>query len=130
MNRPTTRSATLTLDRINECVRRGDREIKLTPKAFAVLRLLMERPGRLATKDELLGAIWPDTAVTDGSLATSVREIRRALDDDPSAPRYIQTVHRRGYRYVGTTDRAEGAVDASRPQLPGGRLVGRETELA
>ena len=84
----------LVLDRANERVHRGEIPLRLTPKAFAVLRHLMERQGRLATKDELLAAVWPDTSVTEASLATCIREIRRALEDDPATPAYIQTVHR------------------------------------
>src|SRR5262245_46019470 len=91
----------LSLDTADECVHLRGRPVKLTPKAFAVLRHLMERPGLLATKDELLSRIWPDTVVTEASLATCIREIRRALDDEAASPAYVQTVHRRGYRYVG-----------------------------
>src|SRR5262245_25278573 len=100
--------APLVLDRLDACVHQGRRRVELTPKAFAVLCHLMDRPGRLVTKDELLSAVWSDAAVTEASVAACVREIRRALGDDPSAPRYIQTVHRRGYRYTGA-DVATGA---------------------
>jgi DNA-binding winged helix-turn-helix (wHTH) protein/predicted ATPase len=133
--------ARLSLDRVNECVHQGDRPLKLTPKAFAVLCHLLQRPARLATKDELLEAVWPDSAVTDGSLSTCIREIRRALNDDATKPRYIQTVHRRGYRYVGApiengpsgggSHGAPHLVDRSPSHTPhGGLLVGRDEELA
>ena len=62
MSRTHGSSARLLLDRVNQCVVQGERPVKLTPKAFAILRYLMERQGCLATKDELLAAIWPDTS--------------------------------------------------------------------
>ena len=133
-------SAALTLDRANECVHQGDRQVKLTPKAFAVLRHLIERPGQLATKDELMAAVWPDTVVTEASLSTCINEIRRALHDDPGTPRYIQTVHRRGYRYIGQTreEAPPAGIDgidlsaAPRPSTPraSAPLVGRDRELS
>jgi DNA-binding winged helix-turn-helix (wHTH) protein/predicted ATPase len=131
MNRSHGPVVPLSLDPANECVHRGERALRLTPKAFAVLRHLMKRPGQLATKDELLEAVWPDTAVTEASLSTCVREIRRALDDTPATPLYIQTVYRRGYRYVGATLDATATLNASRTHPPAdGLLVGRDRELA
>jgi DNA-binding winged helix-turn-helix (wHTH) protein/predicted ATPase len=131
MNRPQGPGVSLSLDRANECVNRGEHALRLTPKAFAVLRHLVERPGRLATKDELLTAVWPDTSVTDASLSTCIREIRRALDDNPAKPLYIQTVHRRGYRYVGATLDATLPPATSRAIPPrDALLVGRDGELA
>src|SRR5712692_1678116 len=67
------------VDTQNECVRRGMESIKLTPKAFAVLRYLVEHPGRLVTKDELFEAVWKETVVSDIALAVCVREIRKGL---------------------------------------------------
>jgi len=118
----------LSLDRANECAYQGKHPLRLTPKAFAVLRELMERAGRLVTKDDLLAAVWPDTIVTEGSLATCVREIRRALGEKPTSPRYIETVHRRGYRCIKTGFETTRAVVGSR--LTNGALVGRDRELA
>ena len=68
----------------------------LRPQAFAVLRHLVEHPGRLVTKDELIAAVWPDVAVTDDSLVQCIGEIRRALGDEGRA--IVETVPRRGYR--------------------------------
>lgn len=79
-------------------LRRGDQEIQLRPKAFAVLAYLVERPGRLVSKTELIEAVWPDAAVTDNSLVQCISEIRRALDDTPG--RLVRTVARRGYVFT------------------------------
>ena len=88
------------LDRENECLWRGKQAVALKPKAFAVLRYLVEHPGRLVTKNELLDAVWSDVAVSEGVLKFCIREIRKALGDKPQAPRFIETLHRRGYRFL------------------------------
>jgi pimeloyl-ACP methyl ester carboxylesterase len=74
--------------------------VRLTPKALAVLHYLAARPGKLVTKRELLESLWPDVFVADGALKVCIREIRRALDDDARTPRFIETAHRRGYRFI------------------------------
>ena len=80
---------------------RGDDEVPLRPKTFAVLRHLLERAGRLVSKDELLEAVWGDTAVGDTVLKVSIRELREALEDDAKAPQFIETEHSAGYRFIG-----------------------------
>jgi pimeloyl-ACP methyl ester carboxylesterase len=79
--------------------------VALTPKSLALLEYLALRSGRLITKQELLDAIWPGVYVADGALKVCVREIRRALDDDARAPRYVETAHRRGYRFIAPVRR-------------------------
>jgi DNA-binding winged helix-turn-helix (wHTH) protein len=88
------------LDLANECLWRGSQAIKLGPKAFAVLDYLVERPGQLVTKEELLNAVWPGTFVGEAVLKVAIRQIREALDDDQKFPRFIETAHRRGYRFI------------------------------
>jgi pimeloyl-ACP methyl ester carboxylesterase/DNA-binding winged helix-turn-helix (wHTH) protein len=78
----------------------GRTTVPLTPKAFAVLEFLARHAGRLVTKQELLDAAWADVHVGDAALKVCVREIRRALGDDPRTPKYIETAHRRGYRFI------------------------------
>src|SRR5687767_4953148 len=89
------------LDRANARLLRDGAPISVTPKALDVLHYLASRPDKLVTKDELLRALWPDVVVSDASIKVCVREIRSALLDDVKMPRYIETVHRRGYRFVG-----------------------------
>ena len=79
---------------------RGRREVKLAPKALVLLRFLLERAGDVLTKEEVFRAVWPDTAVSDGALTSCIRELRRALRDDARQPQYVETLHRRGYRFV------------------------------
>jgi DNA-binding winged helix-turn-helix (wHTH) protein/TolB-like protein len=83
------------LDLIRGCLRRDNQEIKLPPKPFQALKYLVENPGRLISKAELIQTIWPDTAVTDDSLVQCLMEVRRALSDD--AQQIVKTVPRRGY---------------------------------
>ena len=73
----------LSLDR--GCLQKGGADLALRPKAFEVLRFLVERAGRLATKDELVQAVWPNVIVSDDSLAQCIRDIRKVLDDDAKA---------------------------------------------
>ena len=84
-----------TLDLTRGCLLRGQEEIKLRPKAFDVLRYLIENQGRLVSKDELIKAVWPDSFVTDDSLVQCLMDVRRALGDE--GQQIIKTVPRRGY---------------------------------
>jgi Tol biopolymer transport system component/DNA-binding winged helix-turn-helix (wHTH) protein len=81
-------------------VLKAGREIEIEPKAFKVLLFLIENQGRLIEKSELLDAVWQDTHVTENALTREIAQLRRLLGDDPKAPRYIQTVHTRGYRFI------------------------------
>jgi len=121
------------LDVRDESLWHGDRRLAMPPKSFAVLHYLVEHAGRLVTKDELLEAIWPDTYVADGVLKVRVREIRALLQDEAEAPRFIETVHRRGYRFIAEV-RADavgdgGALAAGADGAPGAKRP-RAGELA
>jgi DNA-binding winged helix-turn-helix (wHTH) protein len=92
------------LDRRNALLRRGDERIPLTPKPFEVLCCLLERAGQLVTKDQLMAAVWPNLHVSESSLTVAVNALRSALGDDRTAPTYIETVTRRGYRFIGIVE--------------------------
>ena len=97
----------------------GTRQIRLTPKALALLSFIAERPGEVITKEELFGAVWPETTVGDAALVTCIQELRKALRDDARKPHYIETLHRRGYRFIGKTASAPPATSPSEaPGLP------------
>jgi TolB-like protein/Flp pilus assembly protein TadD len=78
----------------------GTREVRLTPKASAVLKVLVARAGQPVSKEELFASVWSDTVVTDDALTSCIQELRRALEDDAKQPRFIETRHRRGYQFV------------------------------
>ena len=76
------------------------RAISLRPKSWDVLHYLVERPGLLVTKADLHREVWQDAAVVEDTLTQSIGELRRVLGDDASKPRFIETVHRRGFRFI------------------------------
>ncbi len=108
------------LDTSNECLWHSGVQIALPPKPFAILRYLVENPGRLITHDELLDALWPETYVQPQVLRTYMLELRKVLGDDAGAPRFIQTLPKRGYCFVAAVfEGAEGRSAASlRPPIP------------
>lgn len=75
--------------------------VALAPKPFAVLCALARTPRMLVTKNALLDAVWGHRFVTESVLKSAISEVRAALGDDPKQPRYIETVSRRGYRFIG-----------------------------
>ena len=132
------------LDLANECLWRGTTAISLRPKAFAVLKLLIENPGQLVSKQKVLDTVWPGTFVGDAVLKDNIRQLREALDDDAGSPSYIETAHRRGYRFIGKpSERTPGKhpitampVSMLSPKASGSsssaaqiRVLGREPEL-
>src|SRR5262245_29548950 len=84
-----------TLDLTRASLLRNGQEVKLRPKSFDTLRYMVENPGRLITKKEMIEILWPDSFVSDESLAQCLKDVRRALDDNQQ--RLIKTVQRRGY---------------------------------
>lgn len=84
----------------NRLLSRDGTEIPLPPRVLAVLELLLSRPGEVISRQELLDSAWKDAFVSDTSLAEAISFLRQALGDDPQAPAFVQTVHRRGYRFV------------------------------
>src|SRR5262249_13216498 len=108
----------------NRLLWRDGTEIALPPRVLGVLEVLIERAGEVVARQDLLDRVWKDAFVTDTSLAEAISFLRSALGDDPQAPRYIQTVHRRGYRFLpmptasGPTPTSPGA--GARGQSPDG----------
>jgi DNA-binding winged helix-turn-helix (wHTH) protein len=92
----------LTFDADARQLRRGADEIHLSPKAFELLKLLIESRPRAISKKELHERLWPETFVSEANLATLAAEVREALDDDPRQPRFIRTAHRFGYAFSGS----------------------------
>ena len=116
------------LDPLNQCLWRGQQRLLLTPKPFAILQYLADHAGRLVTQTELLEALWPDTFVQPEVLKTYVAGIRSALGDDPKHPKFIETLPRRGYRFIAPVrDRTSPVPNASANPAP--EIVGREKEL-
>ncbi len=126
------------LDLANTCVWRGEARMELRPKDFMVLRTLVKHPGQLVSKDNLLAAGWPDTFVGEAVLKNSIRRLRQALGDSARQSRFIETVHRQGYRlrqslpFVELLPSQSDTLDAFQLTPRNDKLdtfVGREAEL-
>ena len=96
--------------------------LQVSPKVIDLLLYLVARPSVLVSKEELFTALWPDVAVTDNALTQAVSELRQALGDDPSKPTYVQTVARRGYRFVAPVEHEQSAASGHEQQSAGSRL--------
>jgi DNA-binding winged helix-turn-helix (wHTH) protein len=128
------------LDRRDERLWRGHEAMPLPPKTFAVLCCLVTQAGQLVTKDALLAAVWPETVVSESVLTVAVRQLRRVLGDQARTPRFIETVHGRGYRFIAPLSAAvsparPAAMEALRAAPPWHfhrpcHFVGRDAELA
>jgi predicted ATPase/DNA-binding winged helix-turn-helix (wHTH) protein len=127
------------LDTTNRIFRKGGMEYTLEPKVFSVLTQLVTRPDELLTREQLLDAVWGHRYVTPSTLNRVIGLARRALADDPEQPRFIQTVHGVGYRYVGPVENAATPAEprarfapplSVRLPAPLHTLIGRERELS
>lgn len=130
------------LDLQNEQLWRNPQVVRLTGKAFAILRYLAQRPRQLISRAELFRSVWSETIVSATTLTSCIKEIRKALEDDARSPRYIETAHRRGYRFIAavTTATPLPSSESSVPNSPSSPtllpvsltpgFVGREREMA
>ena len=110
----TLRFGDFVLDSEARQLRRNSADVRLSPKAFDLLRALLARRPDVLSKRDLMALIWPDTFVVEANLNVVVAEIRRALGDDRQAPRFIRTVHGVGYAFCGQAfDITDGGTDAA-----------------
>jgi class 3 adenylate cyclase/DNA-binding winged helix-turn-helix (wHTH) protein/tetratricopeptide (TPR) repeat protein len=115
---PTLHFGPFHLDPTDDGLWRGSQRCHLKAKAVAVLRYLVEHPGRLVRKTDLLTAVWPNVHVSDWVLTTCIREIRHMLGDVATTPRYIETVHRQGYRFIAQVTVADVPAPLQAPEAP------------
>src|SRR5882757_3955111 len=94
--------------------------VPLTPKVFDILLALVEHGGHVVEKDDLMKRVWPDTFVEEGNLTQNVSVLRKALGESPAGPKFIETIARRGYRFVGaiSQDQNVAATAQSTADLP------------
>ena len=111
------------LDRI-QGLRCGKEELHITPKSLCLLWELASRAGQIVTKKQIFRAVWGETVVSDSALTSCIKELRQALHDDPRRPRFIKTLHRRGYRFVAGTQTS--SQDARLPIETDTRIIGRQ----
>src|SRR5215813_12228470 len=114
--------ADFTLNTRRGCLLRNGQEIQLRPKSYQALKYLVENPGRILTKDELMQAVWPDSFVTDDSLVQCLRDVRRALGDE--SQQYVKTLPRRGYLFdAAVSDRVSSATPIFTERVEGVKVV-------
>src|SRR6266403_689951 len=103
------------LDTADQCLWCGQERMSIPPKAFDVLRYLVENPARLVTQDELLEKLWPETYVNPEAIRKYILDIRKILGDRPDKPEFIETVTKRGYRFIApvTDDSATPESDSA-----------------
>ena len=109
------RFADVAVDVTDFRVRRAEAAQKITPRAFEVLRYLIEHRGRTVEKQELFGEIWRDQFVSDNALTRIIKEIRQTIGDDAAAPRYIETVPKRGYRFIAEVEETVSPAEENAP---------------
>src|SRR5262249_41555675 len=117
------------LDAANQCLWRGDRRVPLPPKAFDLLRYLVEHPGRLVTQDEILQALWPEVFVNPEVIKKYILSIRKVLGDRFEKPVFIQTFPKRGYQFVAPVSDDFRAWPSGLPSDSSKNVVGRDTAL-
>jgi Tol biopolymer transport system component/DNA-binding winged helix-turn-helix (wHTH) protein len=98
---------------------RDGKPVPLTPKAFQMLMILVENHGHIVDKEKLLSEIWADSFVEEGNLSVNARRLRKALADDANEPKFIETIPRRGYRFIAEVeDKVEGLTKELNGNLP------------
>lgn len=134
MSPTASKSGILRFDRFRLDLRSGElykseRKIKLQAQPFQVLSILLEHPGEIVTREELRKRLWPaDTFVDfDHSLNTAVKKLRQALGEDPKKPRFVETLAKRGYRFVGTVEGIDALPAPAAPVPPS--WTGRTAKL-
>lgn len=112
------------LDTAERLLLRDGKPVQLTPKAYEMLLALVQKSGHIVGKDELLKEVWPDQFVEEGNLSQHVFTLRRALGEGRGEPRYIETIPRRGYRFVAEAREVGGGGDAAVVEKhPGARVA-------
>ena len=120
-------------------LRKNGEKIPLRPKCFDLLVYLIDRRGNLVTKEELFETIWADVVVGEATLSRTIASLRAALEDDPARPQYIETVSRRGYKFIGTLQEPVAATPKVGLSLihgakeyalrPGAQIIGRGRDV-
>jgi DNA-binding winged helix-turn-helix (wHTH) protein len=106
-----------TLDSRTRRLMKDGEEIHLSPKSFELLTLLVESRSRAVSREELHQKLWPSSYVLETNVASLVAEIRRALGDSAEHPRYVRTVHRFGYWFIGTVHESHDREEAVKPSV-------------
>ena len=118
------------LDSANHCLWRAEERISMTPKAFDVLRFLVERTDRLVTQEEILEGLWPEIYVNPEGVRKYILEIRKVLGDQPNEPLFIETLPKRGYQFIAKVTEEQLPSRTRVPSTTVTNIVGRDAALA
>src|SRR6478672_9023551 len=101
-----------------------DKPLPLTPKVFDTLLVLIENSGRIVEKEKLMSRLWPDTFVEEANLTFNIQQLRKALGDDARHPQFIETVARRGYRFIAHVEElASSQIVSTRIEAANSELI-------
>ena len=118
------------LDTVNHCLWREKARLPLTPKAFDVLRYLVERADRLVTQEEILEALWSETYINPEGIRKYILEIRKVLGDQRRPPLFIETLPKRGYQFIARVANEQTFTPSRTASKADGNIVGRDAALA
>lgn len=113
--RPVYRFGDFEFDPEKRLLNRGGRDVHLEPIAFRLLAYLIDNRNHLVTRQELMDTVWGDTVISETALSKAVERLRKVLGDDPAAPRYVETVHSQGYRFVADVEEADNPAIVRTP---------------
>lgn len=116
------------LDTDRAVLTRGDEELKIEPKGFALLQLLVENDDRLVSKEEVIDQVWDGRIVSEAAISSAIKSIRQVLDDDGVSQRLVRTVHGRGYRFAASVERLRSEVGAPASRAEDGQSAKLEVE--
>src|SRR5689334_339034 len=97
---------------------RQDKALPLTPKLFETLLILVENSGRIVRKEQFMERLWPHTFVEEANLTSNIQQLRKSLGDNARQPRYIETVTKRGYRFIANVQRVEATNGVNNAAVP------------
>src|SRR3984957_16741468 len=120
-NGPRYRFGPFELNTGEEPLARNGTRVKVQDLPYRLLVMLLDRPGEIVTREEVRQRLWPDNTFVefDRSLGVAIRKVREALDDDAEAPRYVETIPRRGYRFLApVTVQVDDPKDATKEKEP------------
>ena len=111
-------------------LRRNGIKVRVPDQSIQVLAMLLEDPGEVVTREELHNRLWPNGTIVefDHSINAAIKRLRQALEDSAEEPRYVETLPRLGYRFIGAVEQAaapDGAVPPAEPEASAGQLTGR-----
>ena len=113
LNQPSYQFGEFTVDSDQRVLFCQNKPLSLTPKLFDTLLILVENSGRIVRKEELISRLWPDTFVEEANLAWNIQQLRKLLGDNARDPHYIETVPKRGYRFIAPTEVSDASFSAA-----------------